>query len=112
MPAYVKLQRIFCRRTEDTLNDEAYLRLNGTKVWGPVSVDDDSTTEINLLVEFAGQATVDLFDEDLGNFLDEDDFLGRHVVTELEVGMGDRHVRYTGDDADYTLFYKVAVLDI
>jgi hypothetical protein len=98
MPAYVKLQRIFCRRTEDTLNDEAYLRLNGTKVWGPVSVDDDSTTEINLLVEFAGQATVD--------------FLGRHVVTELEAGMGDRHVRYTGDDADYTLFYKVAVLDI
>jgi hypothetical protein len=100
----VRLVRLACLTTEDSTGaDEAYLNYNGQRVWSD-SINDGESREIGVFRPISGQATVDLFDEDSP---DPDDFLGRITISVSELNGGLRSQDFTGDDAHYTLFYRV-----
>jgi hypothetical protein len=54
----------------------------------------------------SGASTITLFDEDTGVF-DDDDKLGVVTVTESQIGQGQQTGKFTGDGANYTLYYTV-----
>ena len=106
----LKLNELQCTKTEDNLgNDEAYLRVNGSVVWGPVDINDGQNRNLTPVtpISFFGAAIVELFDQDVGGIFDPDDFLGANTISALDLNIGPRAVRFTGDEADYTLIYEV-----
>ncbi|SPE58051.1 hypothetical protein SNS2_3691 [Streptomyces netropsis] len=103
--ATVFLLTLSCQTTEDSTGaDEAYLNFNGSRIFGPTSINDGESREIGVFRTFFGQATVDLFDEDSP---DADDHLGGIIVRSSEAGLGQRVQAFTGDDAHYTILYEV-----
>jgi hypothetical protein len=99
----VKLVRLTCESTEDEGEDELYLIHNGENVWsGAMNVGQ--SRDLGIVRPIHGQSVVDLFDED---WPDSDDFLGRVVIPEGEVGQGEKTQVFPLDEAHYTLYYKV-----
>ncbi len=108
--AQLQLMQLTCNKTEDlTGPDEAYLRVNGAVIWGPVSMSKGSTQNLTFLPPFPffGFAVVDLFDQDVGGIFDPDDFLGAVVVSAASLGAGPQAGSFTGDGANYLLVYQV-----
>lgn len=108
---HLKLLAILCHATEDwTGADEVYLKIGGERVWGPVSMNDDDKTKTRVIeddvdwYEFAGEVSVELFDQDAGGFLDPNDHLGTQIVRETD---RDGWLAFTEDDANYSVKYKV-----
>jgi hypothetical protein len=96
-----------CRETEDWLGaDEAYLRVHGVTLWGPQSMNDGDSLDINRTVPFASTAKIRLYDADTGIF-DNDDFLGEITATASQVNRGEQYASFTQDGANYQLTYKV-----
>jgi hypothetical protein len=105
----VRLISLHCRATEDwTGPDEAYLHINGEKVWGPQSMNDEDTQEFNPLVAkpFTKTAEIKLYDQDTG-VGDSDDHLGTITARASEAGKGEQRHRFKKDGANYTLTYEV-----
>lgn len=101
----LKLKTLTCHETEDNWgSDDAYIRVNGQKVWGPKEMDDNQTRTLNKDVPFTTRADIDLFDED---DTDPDDHLGVHVAWEKETGQGEQHADFHADDCNYRLIYEV-----
>ncbi len=107
----LQLMQLTCTQTEDlTGPDEAYLKVNGTTIWGPSSTSNGQTH--NLLpvvpITFLGAAVVELFDRDVGSLLfDPDDFLGAIAVTSASVNLGPQAGHFSEDGAAYLLVYQV-----
>jgi hypothetical protein len=101
----LRLISIKCIRQEDwTGDDSAYLVVNGTKVWGRESMDDDQTRLINKDVLFNRRASLKLMEHD---WPDNDDFLGEHLLTRADIDKGEQEIKFTEDDADYTVWLEV-----
>lgn len=102
----VRFMRLQCIRNEDwTGSDNVYLRYNGEELLAGTTMNQGDSVRINKFMPISKYATVDLFEED---WADPDDFLGRIVITEKELNGGLRSKDFRGDDAYYTLFYKVS----
>jgi hypothetical protein len=96
-----------CRETEDWLGaDEAYLRVHGVTVWGPQSMNDGDSLDINRSVPFSSTAKIRLYDADTGIF-DNDDFLGEVTATASQANRGEQYASFTQDGANYQLTYRV-----
>ena len=103
--ARVRLLRLACQQTEDSTGpDEAYLKINGETVFGPVSINDGQTANIGISIPFDVVARVELFDEDSP---DSDDPLGVIIISEDEAGTGEKAQDFKEEGASYTLFYAV-----
>jgi hypothetical protein len=92
-----------CVKQQEIGNDEAYIVVNGTKVWGPKDMDAGQTRPINVDRLFRYRAEIKLYDKD---GLDPDDFLGKHEVTEAEVG--ERELTFDESGAIYKLWVAVS----
>jgi hypothetical protein len=115
---------LICNETEDiTGGDSAYLRVNGQRVWGPISMNNGFVENLSNVppVEFADVARVELFDKDTGASinlyigslsLDSDDLLGSYNIPGGLAGEGIRAVNFTADGANYTLLYQVVEYDV
>ncbi len=105
MATVVKLDRLVCLDTEDTFgSDEAFLRYNGELVFGPRKIKEGQSRDINVTRPIDVRALVQLFDDDSP---DGNDHLGTIEILRGEVGAGQRSVGFTGDGANYLLFYRV-----
>jgi hypothetical protein len=105
----LRLIGLACERTEDwTGPDEAYLKVNDRRVWGPVDVNNGQFIDLRTVGEipFRERARVDLYDQDAG-WLDRDDHLGATYARASDQGRGEREHRFAADGASYTLTYEV-----
>jgi hypothetical protein len=105
----LRLIALRCHRTEDWLGpDETYLRINGTTVWGPVSMNNGQSASLLHLPanRFHRRVRLDLYDQDLGGF-DRDDHLGTAYAWATHAGSGEQEVHFTADGAYYTLTFEV-----
>jgi hypothetical protein len=101
----LKIQKLLCQVPEDNITDEAYLVVNGNKVWGQKDMSAGQSRAVNVQVNFANSVDIKLFDKD-GPF-DPDDYLGTITVTSALKGKGEQKGTFTGEGAKYTLFYQV-----
>jgi hypothetical protein len=101
----LKLVSLRCLQTEDFLGaDEAYLTVDQNVIWGPTSISAGQTKDLQSVdpIEFTGNITVQLYDQDTG-FLDPDDLLGGLSVSSQQAGQGIKQASFTGDGASYKL---------
>ena len=104
----LKLTTLECKVTEDyTGADDAYLRVNGKKVWGPKKMNNNDTKEVNLDFKFTTNISVTLYDEDAGGPIDPDDNLGTVVARADQAGTGEQQGAFTQSCALYVLYYEV-----
>jgi hypothetical protein len=104
--AKLKLNRIKCHSTEDWGGaDEVRLKLNDVEVWRS-DMNDDDELNLGIVKHFNYSARIDLYDEDTGWF-DDDDHLGTNSVNVSDAGKGEKTLSFTGDGANYTLYYEV-----
>ena len=97
-----RLLRITCHEQEDlTGDDDAYIVVNGKRVWGPKSMDTGQTREIQRDVQFSHRAKVVLYEQD---DWDDDDYLGAHTLTRADIGRGEQEIAFAEDDASYTIW--------
>jgi hypothetical protein len=101
----LKLKTLVCAVTEDSITDEAYLVANGQKIWGSVGMKAGESQSINRQVNFVNLVEIKLFDED-GPF-DDNDYLGTITVTSVLKGKGVQTGKFTGNGANYSLYYEV-----
>lgn len=104
-----KLQLISldCLKTEDASpHDEAYLTVNGIKVWEADVTSGNGPTSLNVEEDLHYFARIKLWDEDTGIF-DKDDFLGQVIVTVDQVDKGVLEHTFNEDGAEYVLAYRV-----
>ena len=109
MPTLVLLN-LECHDTEDDSGgDEAYLRINGGKVWGPTNINDGQTKDLGGVgpFPFVENIRIDLYDEDLGHWPDPDDHLGTQYVWKGQSGQGEQHLPFSGSRWNYTLHCRV-----
>ena len=106
--AKLKLLELRCRSSEDSGGDEAYLTINGNKVWATDNISAGETASLRSvpIINFDKKAVVALWDEDSGLF-DSDDSLGKFLVADKEAGQDERDFNFKSDGADYLLIYKV-----
>ena len=68
-PKYrITIDKLVAHVTEDDtgINDEAYIRVKGTKVWGVVSINPYQAQYPNVSLDVTGPIWVSLYDEDDG----------------------------------------------
>lgn len=101
----LRLISLECITTEDAGEDEAYLRVKGTKVWGG-DINSGQTADLRgvALIPFYRRARIELFDED---WPDADDRLGVTYAMRNQQGEGEISYDFTDDDARYVLTYEV-----
>ena len=110
-PKYrITIDKLVAHVTEDDngINDEAYIRVKGTKVWGVVSINPYQAQYPNVSLDVTGPIWVSLYDEDDG-FWDPDDWLGdAYAPLPSAVGLtAYGYLKFTQDDADYTMNVRV-----
>lgn len=104
----LKLKTLECKVTEDhTGADEAYLKVNGNKVWGPKKMNTNDSKAIDLDFPFTTNISVALYDEDVGGSIDPDDDLGTVVARADQAGEGEQQGAFTRSKASYILYYEV-----
>lgn len=105
----LRLVAIHCSDTEDwTGDDEAYLRVDGRRVWQQNMGDGENVDLTGLPpIRFEHRARVELFDEDTGALGDADDHLGTLYVHEREANQGVLQHDFHGQGAHYQLTYEV-----
>ena len=80
--------------------------MHGDTVWGPQSMNDGDSLDINRSVPFSSTAKIRLYDADTGIF-DNDDFLGEVTATASQANRGEQYATFTQDGANYQLTYRV-----
>jgi hypothetical protein len=101
----LKLKKLFCQVPEDPVTDEAFLVVNGQKIWGPARMIAGQGRSVNQQINFTNFVDIKLFDED--DIFDSDDYLGTITVTNESKGKGEQAGKFTRDEANYTLYYEV-----
>ncbi len=106
--ARLKLLELRCFKSEDMGGDEAYITVDGSKVWSIDEIEKGETASLRSVppTAFSGSVGVELWDEDTGLF-DSDDNLGKMTVDESLVGEDEQDFRFDQDGADYLLIYVV-----
>ncbi len=105
---FLKLISLECHDTEDdTGADEAYIRVNGRKVWS-ADINDGQTQDLGKVerIEFVDNSRIDLYDGDTGVF-DPDDHLGTQYVWNRQADRGEQHLSFNGSRWGYTLHCRV-----
>lgn len=103
--AALHLNSITCFEQEDTWgDDDAYIKIDGNRVWGPYDMDDDQSRPVDVWHNFTTSALVELMEED---DIDNADRLGEFTATTAQVGAGEQHAYMTYDDASYRIDYEV-----
>ena len=90
--------------------DEAYLVVNGNRVWGVKRMTTDDVEDLSNLppIAFSDRVRIDMYDRDTsGGPFSSDDHLGGVDVTEDKVGEGVQSHDFTERGAKYTLKYEV-----
>lgn len=108
--AKLKLHSIHCTRTEDwTGPDETYIKVDGTVVWGPVSMNNGDTQSLLAVapVSFNSAANISVWDQDVGGVIDPDDPLGSVAVADWPTNAGAKTASLSYRTAQYTLTYEV-----
>jgi hypothetical protein len=101
----LRLISLVCHTTEDSGDDEAYLRVRGERVWGgEMSNEQEVSLEGVPSINFSRRARIDLYDEDSP---DADDHLGTTYARRSHIGQGELEHEFTGDEAHYTLTFRV-----
>lgn len=101
----LRLKTLTCYETEDNWgSDDAYIKVNGETVWGPVKINDNQDRTVNKDISFTNKTTIELWEKD---DLDPDDHLGTHVAWASEAGKGEQDARFNQDDSNYRLIYEV-----
>lgn len=99
------LIRLDCAEQEDiTFDDSIRIVVNGKTAWTGSMDTNEQKNLGNKAVPFQNSAIIKLFEED---WPDGDDDLGTVTVTEQGTVASARAARFTGDGADYTLWYSV-----
>jgi hypothetical protein len=99
------IRSLKCYETEDwTGADECRLEIyvDGNKTVLRHSLNDNETWQVDRQFEFSGSVQIKLYDEDSP---DEDDHLG--TITLGKDSVQNATGKFTGDDANYSLFYDV-----
>jgi hypothetical protein len=113
---WLSLARLECHDNENSFGgDEAYISVNGNRIWQAEEDDSMSEGETAYLMDrvqpypFRGSAAVSLWDADTGVGGDSDDKLGENIVSiDANFPFGqERNMTFTGDGASYTLYYSV-----
>jgi hypothetical protein len=104
--ATLNIVTLFCLKTEDLGDDEAYLVVNGNLLCGPRKMRVGQTWFINKQVKFTNSLEIKLFDRDSGAF-DSDDYLGTITVTSALKDQGEQIGSFRKDGANYNLYYNV-----
>ena len=61
----LRLKTLTCYETEDEWgSDEAYIKVNGETIWGPVKINGAEDRQVDQDVSFTSEATVELWDTD------------------------------------------------
>ena len=95
--------------TEDSFEDQAYITIKGTKVWGPYDTNALQMQYPNVSRDVTGPIWVSLYDDDPDNWFDGDDWLG-DAYAPLPTVVGATAwgtLKFTQDDADYTMGVRV-----
>ena len=95
--------------TEDSFEDEAYIEIKGSKVWGPYGTNALQMQYPNVSRDVVGPIWVSLFDDDPDSWFDHDDWLG-DAYAPLPTIVGATawgSLKFTQDDADYTMGVRV-----
>ncbi|WP_406218284.1 hypothetical protein [Streptomyces canus] len=106
-----RLQTLTCNATEDlTGGDEVLVKVFGARhgeAQRPMNTSE--TWDINLDAPFSDHSRlrIEVWDRDLGWWLDPDDLLGVHFVNAAQVGAGQKTAEFNADGASYTLAYEV-----
>lgn len=105
---YLKLLELRCNETEDTGADEAYITVDGEKVWATKGISSGQNASLRGVepIYFDEEVEVALWDEDTGLF-DSDDSIGKFTVSADLAGEDEQEHNFTEDSADYLLIYKV-----
>lgn len=102
----IVLDYLLCYETEDWGADEAYIKLNGSKVWGPRSINNGQKIDVNISRTFSGSVNINLFDEDWPDA--DDQIANTNTVYEGAAGQGQLSMPFlTENGPRYELFYHV-----
>jgi len=109
-PKYrVTIDTQWAQETEDSFEDQAYIRIKGAKVWGPYNTNALQMQYPNVSRDVTGPIWVTLYDDDPDNWFDGDDWLG-DAYAPLPTVVGATawgSLKFTQDDADYTMGVRV-----
>jgi hypothetical protein len=104
----VVVDSLLCHVTEDNTGaDEPYLLGNNVRFWGNGSLNNEQSATVDRSFDAQGNASIKLYDADLGAWPDYDDYLGTVSVTADQIGQGDITGKFTGDGASYEIVYHV-----
>jgi hypothetical protein len=99
----LRINAIRCIEQEDFWgDDDTFIVVNGQRVWGPQPMDEGQTRTINAEFAFNRSVEIKLFEVD---DLDPDDFLGQVELRATDEG--EHHLKFTEDDADYSLWVTI-----
>lgn len=102
----IVLDYLLCYETEDWGADEAYIKLNGSTVWGPRSINNGQKIDVNVSRTFSGSVNINLFDEDWPDA--DDQIANTNTVYEGAAGQGQLSMPFlTENGPRYELFYHV-----
>lgn len=90
--------------------DEAYLMVDGERVWGVSRMKANDVEDLSSLlsITFTDRVRIDLYDRDTsGAAFSSDDHLGGMDVTEDKKGKGVQSFNFTERGAKYILKYEV-----
>jgi len=101
--AILRINAIKCIEQEDTWgDDDIYIAVNGSSVWGPQAMDDEQTRPVNVEVAFNRSVEIMLFEVDDA---DPNDNLGQKELRASDEG--EHHLKFTEDDANYSLWVTI-----
>lgn len=102
----IVLDYLLCYETEDWGADEPYIKLNGSTVWGPGSINNGQTVNLNVSRTFSGSVNINLFDDDWPDA--DDQIANTNTVFEGAAGQGQLSMPFlTENGPRYELFYHV-----
>jgi hypothetical protein len=108
-PKYrITIDTLRAYETEDSFEDQAYIQIKGSHVWGPHGVNPLQMAYPNVSRDVTGPIWVSLYDDD-DFWWDGDDWLG-DAYAPLPASVGSTSwgvLRFTQDDADYTMTVHV-----
>ncbi|MHC5775636.1 hypothetical protein [Nostoc sp.] len=86
-------------------DDDTYITVNGSKLWGPDSFSTGQTSGVNRGLGVDFPARIELFDED-GGFNGSDDSLGGFTINGSTNGAA-AIARVSGGGSIYDVYYRV-----
>ncbi|MFI6910081.1 hypothetical protein ACIBKY_53120 [Nonomuraea sp. NPDC050394] len=106
----LNLIQLACTRTEDSGEDEVYIKINGWRAWpdsGAAPIGPHQMVPITRTFSFDHDSmSIELVDEDTEP-IDPDDSLGTHTARESQKGLGVMQAIFEGNGCHYRLTYSV-----